>query len=163
MIAALGIAIGGAIGSLCRFYAGLGMARWNETLPWGTIIINIAGSFIIAFFGALTLAKAPARIPVGENFRLLVMVGFCGGFTTFSTFSVQTFELLRDGAIARGILNIVISVILCLIATAIGALTAEKIAGKPREINIAEAQTNDFKEFMLKDLPDNSGKIDKNT
>jgi len=158
MIAALGIALGGAIGSLCRFWAGLAMARWNETLPWGTIIINIAGSFLIAFFGALTLAKAPARIPVGENFRLLAMVGFCGGFTTFSTFSAQSFELLRQGAIARALLNIILSVALCLTATAIGALTAEKIAGKPPKENIAELQKSDFKEFALRDNHENSDK-----
>jgi len=158
MIAALGVALGGAIGSLCRFWAGLAMARWNEALPWGTILINIGGSFLIAFFGALTLAKAPARIAVGENFRLLVMVGFCGGFTTFSTFSVQTFELLREGAIMRGLLNIVISVILCLIATAIGAYAAEKIAGRPRELNIALTQQDDFKEFMVKDFHESESK-----
>ena len=85
------IALGGALGTLLRFGCGLLAAPFSENLPWGTIIINIAGSFAIGLFGTLTLAQG--RFPVSENARLFVMVGFCGGFTTFSSFSLQTLDL----------------------------------------------------------------------
>src|SRR5690349_10506069 len=82
------IAIGGAVGSLARYLISIWALPVSRNLPWGTIGINIAGSFIIGFFGTLTLAHG--RYPVSENWRLFVMVGICGGFTTFSSFSLQT-------------------------------------------------------------------------
>lgn len=125
MAATLWVAFGGAIGSVSRYWLGIGMENISKTLPWGTILINIGGSFIIALFAALTLTGG--RFPVSENARLFVMVGLCGGFTTFSSFSLQTLALLRDGAFMRAFLNIIISVLLCLIAAAFGWWVAERI------------------------------------
>lgn len=114
------LALGGAIGTLARFAVGLLAAPISGSLPWGTILINISGSFLIGLFGTLTLASG--KYPVSENIRLFVMVGICGGFTTFSSFSLQTLDLLRGGAALRAGLNIVLSVVLCLLAVWAGHL-----------------------------------------
>ena len=70
-------------------------------MPWGTVLINVVGCFIIGFFGTYTLASG--RHATAENMRLFVMVGICGGFTTFSSFSLQTFDLVREGAWAKAL------------------------------------------------------------
>lgn len=128
MAASLWVASGGALGSVARYWLGLLMAFVSRSFPWGTLFINISGSFLIAFFGALTVAHHAGRLPVSENMRLFVMVGLCGGFTTFSAFSLQNLELLRQGAIIRAFVNIVLAVALCLAACALGALWAEKLS-----------------------------------
>jgi CrcB protein len=87
------IMAGGALGTLARYLISVLAAPISGNLPWGTIIINITGSFIIGLFGTLTLAHG--RFPVSENMRLFVMIGLCGGYTTFSSFSLQTLNLIR--------------------------------------------------------------------
>ena len=126
------LALGGALGTLARYGVVTATAALPKTLPWGTIFINIAGSLIIGFFGTLTLAHG--RYPLSENVRLFVMVGFCGGFTTFSSFSLQTLDLLRNGAIGRGVLNILLSVALCLCAVAAGHYLAAHLNGGAAQI-----------------------------
>lgn len=121
------IALGGALGTLARYGVGLAAAPFSRTLPWGTIGINIAGSMLIGFFGTLTLAQG--RYPVSEPIRLFVMVGLCGGFTTFSSFSLQTLDLLRAGGYGRAALNVGGSVILCIAAVAAGHLLAAQMNG----------------------------------
>ena len=121
------LAAGGALGTLARFTLGLWAAPISQSLPWGTILINVTGSFLIGFFGTLTLAHG--RFPVPENVRLFVMVGFCGGFTTFSSFSLQTLDLIRGEAVARAGVNIVLSVTLCVSAVAAGHLIAARMNG----------------------------------
>jgi CrcB protein len=116
------IAIGGAIGTLARYFISVAALPISHSLPWGTIGINILGSFIIGLFGTLTLANG--RFPVSDDARLFVMVGLCGGFTTFSSFSLQTLDLLRSGATLRAVANIILSVVLCVCAVAIGHLIA---------------------------------------
>jgi len=113
------VAIGGAAGSVARYWMAVGVARIaGETFPWGTLLINIIGSFVISYFGAMTLPDG-AR-PAGIEMRLFVMVGLCGGFTTFSSFSMQTIELLRGGEVGRAIAYIIGSVALCLTGTVLG-------------------------------------------
>ncbi|HWD48288.1 MAG TPA: fluoride efflux transporter CrcB [Rhizomicrobium sp.] len=119
------VTLGGAIGSLARYLVSLWALPVSRDLPWGTIGINILGSFIIGFFGTLTLAQG--RFPVSENMRLFVMVGICGGFTTFSSFSLQTLDLIRSGAMARAGVNIVASVILCVAGVALGHFLAAQL------------------------------------
>ncbi len=121
------ILAGGAIGTLGRYLISLLAQPLSNQLPWGTILINISGSFVIGFFGTLTLAAG--KYPVSENVRLFVMVGLCGGYTTFSVFSLQTLDLLRAGAVGRAVLNALGSVILCLIAVAAGHMLAAQLNG----------------------------------
>ncbi len=128
----LWVAIGGATGSVARYWVALLMMPYSKSLPWGTILINIVGSFAISFFGTLTVAGG--RYPSPELWRLAFMVGICGGFTTFSSFSLQTLELLRAGAAGRALLNIGLSVILCLIAVTLGYLSAEHLNGGVEKI-----------------------------
>lgn len=126
------IMIGGAIGTLARYLVSLIAMPISQELPWGTILINISGSFVIGFFGTLTLAHG--RYPLSENVRLFVMIGLCGGYTTFSSFSLQTLELLRSGAVVRAMLNAVLSVVLCVGAVTIGHLFASQLNGGAKAI-----------------------------
>jgi CrcB protein len=117
------VALGGALGSVCRFWLGMTVAqRLEEVFPWGTLTVNVLGSFIIGFTAVLT--GPDSRLFVPADARIFVIVGFCGGFTTFSTFSLQTLTLLRDGDITRAGLNIVVSVAACLLSVWLGAVAA---------------------------------------
>ena len=115
------VALGGALGSVGRAWLGgvIGGVL-GGTFPWGTWAVNIIGSFIIGWFAAATDAGA-AREAWAE-WRVFVMVGLCGGFTTFSAFSLQVLELLRAGAMARAGVYIVGSVLVCLLAVWAGAV-----------------------------------------
>lgn len=121
----LWVMLGGAIGTLARYLASLWALPLSETLPLGTIAVNVTGSFVIGFFGTLTLAEG--RFPVSEDIRLFVMVGLCGGFTTFSAFSLQTLDFLRSGAVVRAAINVAASVALCVAAVAVGHYLAARI------------------------------------
>lgn len=123
----LWVALGSALGGVGRYGMGLAVARWlGDSFPWGTLLINILGSFVIGFFGALTLPQGV--MPAPANLRLFVMVGICGGFTTFSSFSLQTLYLARDGGWFPAAANVVLSVLLCLAAVTIGQIAAERLA-----------------------------------
>jgi fluoride exporter len=126
MIPYLYVAAGGAIGSVGRYWVGLVTARaWGEAFPWGTILINIVGSVIIGFVSTLTLPSGP--LPASADFRTFVMVGLCGGFTTFSSFSLQTLALLRAGDSVGATGNVLVSVVLCIAAVMLGHAFATRI------------------------------------
>jgi len=113
------VAVGGALGTLGRYWCSGFIARLvGETFPWGTLVINVLGSFVIGFFYALT--GPDGRIFVGTTARQFVMVGLCGGYTTFSSFSLQTLNLVNDGEWLAATTNIFLSVVLCLFAVSIG-------------------------------------------
>jgi CrcB protein len=119
------VAVGGAIGSVARYGVGEWVASVLGTaFPWGTLIVNIVGSFIIGAVAALAGSDAPA---ITDNARLFLAVGVCGGFTTFSAFSLQTLALIQAGAWPQAVLNIAGSVVLCLIAVWVGTLAASTI------------------------------------
>ena len=128
----LWVAIGGALVSVARYWVALWMLPMSRDLPWGTIVINIVGSFAISFFGTLTVEHG--RFPISDVGRTFFMVGICGGFTTFSSFSLQTLELLKAGAVGRAFLNIAISVALCLASVTAGYLAAERLNGGVDEV-----------------------------
>lgn len=118
---------GGALGTFARYAVSIIAMPISRDLPWGTVIINVTGSLIIGLFSTLTLANG--RFPVSDNMRLFVMIGFCGGYTTFSSFSLQTLDLLRSGAAVRACINVAASVVLCIGAVALGHLIATRING----------------------------------
>ena len=97
----------------------------GETFPWGTLIVNIVGSFIIGFFATLT--GPDGRIFAGSMVRQFVMVGICGGYTTFSSFSLQTLNQMNDGEWLRAGANVGASVMLCLISAWAGQVLAASI------------------------------------
>jgi CrcB protein len=120
------VAVGGALGSVARFWLANVMAVVTGTeFPWGTLLINVLGSFVISFFGALT-GRWP-RFAVPYEARVFVTVGLCGGFTTFSSFSLQTVELMKTGQAGRAMLYVAASVILCLAACALGFAAANAV------------------------------------
>ena len=114
MVTYLFVALGGAIGSVGRFWLNsLVTARAGDGFPWGTLVINVLGSFAIGVFATL--------VPVGQDTaRKFLMAGICGGFTTFSAFSLQTLELTQRGEWLRAGGNILGSVALCLVAVRLG-------------------------------------------
>ncbi len=119
----LWVAAGGALGSVARFWcSGMAARHFGETFPWGTLLVNVAGSFAIGFATALIAPEgrwmAPAR------FREFFMFGVCGGYTTFSSFSIQTLGLMQDGQWLRSGANVVLSVVLCLAAVWLGHAAA---------------------------------------
>jgi CrcB protein len=119
----LWIAVGSAIGGVLRFLcSGLIAERIGETFPWGTLAVNVAGSLVIGLF--FTLSEPDGRLLVGTTARQFVLIGVCGGFTTFSAFSLQTLTLVRDGDWLRAGVNIVASVVLCLVAVWLGHIAA---------------------------------------
>lgn len=117
----LTIAAGGALGTVLRYVvSGLVAVRFGETFPWGTLIINVSGSFVIGFFAALT--GPDGRLFVSGTTRQFVMVGLCGGYTTFSSFSLQTLNLMRDGEWLYAGENAIGSVVLCLVFVWLGSI-----------------------------------------
>ena len=113
------VALGGAIGSMARLLLGVQVTMLTGLgFPWGTILVNIIGSLVIGFVATLTGPNGRVIVPV--NAQAFVMVGLCGGFTTFSAFSLQTLELARDGRLMHAGANIVLSVVLCLTAVVVG-------------------------------------------
>ncbi len=115
------VAAGGAMGSLARFWmAGAITALTGPRFPWGTLLINVLGSFVIGLVAGVTLT--PARVGMHPDIRIFLMTGICGGFTTFSAFSLQTLELLQNGDVVPAFGYAVGSVVLCVIATYCGWL-----------------------------------------
>ncbi len=118
------IMLGGALGSYLRYGVGkwIGSQPWSQGFPWGTIVINVSGSFILGMVAVLVLERLS---PEYEGWYLLLGTGFCGGFTTFSTFEWETYKLVRDGSWALALGNVVGSVV----AGFLGVLVAVFLVG----------------------------------
>ena len=112
------IAIGGAFGAVMRFLVSTGLYQWlGRDFPYGTLLVNVVGSFLI---GVLTETLVLQRVTVALDYRAAILVGFIGAFTTFSTFSLETFYLLEQGQIGKAGLNITVSIGSCLAAVWFG-------------------------------------------
>ncbi len=123
MAAYLWIALGGALGGVVRFWlSGLVARRFGETFPWDTLLVNVTGSLAIGFFA--TSNGPDGRWLVGTQGRVFFMIGLCGGYTTFSSFSLQTFNLMRDGEWLYAAANAALSVVLCLASVWLGHVLA---------------------------------------
>ena len=122
--------IGGAMGSALRYAMSTWIAEVTQsTFPWGTLAVNVLGSFIIGLFSGLTGPDGPLLVsPVARAF---VTIGILGGFTTFSSFSLQTMLLLQDAQWVSAVGNIFSSVVLCLVAAGGGIALASVLVGKP--------------------------------
>ncbi|HEY1770830.1 MAG TPA: fluoride efflux transporter CrcB [Chthoniobacterales bacterium] len=119
MLSYLYVSLGGALGSAVRFWiSGLVAERYGETFPLGTLLVNVSGSFVIGIFAAL--GRPEGRLFFSPTARIFFMLGVCGGYTTFSSFSLQTFALAADGEWFRAAANAVLSVLLCLVAVWLG-------------------------------------------
>jgi CrcB protein len=111
---------------MARFGLSLLAARqWGEAFPWGTLVINVSGSFLIAFFSVLSIGEG--ILNVAPNTRLFVAVGLCGGFTTFSSFSLQTLALAQQGEVGRAGLYSAASLLFCLLAAWCGFAAGQTI------------------------------------
>lgn len=126
------IFFGGGLGSLARW----GVSGWaasttaGQTFPLGTLIVNVTGSFVIGFFAAATGPEGRWLVPV--TFREFFMLGICGGYTTFSSFSLQTLALAQEGQWFRAGANTVLSVVLCLVGVWLGHVAGMVLVTRSR-------------------------------
>ena len=109
----LAIAAGGSIGAVARYLMSTGVHHWlGRGFPYGTLVVNIVGSLVMGLLYELFLQ----RLSVSPEMRAILLVGFLGAFTTFSTFSIETVLLIEQGYLIKALLNILLSVILCVLA-----------------------------------------------
>ena len=126
------VAIGGALGSIARYgFSGIVARAAGGTFPFGTLFVNVTGALIIGFIAAMSLTEGRFLVPPPA--RIFLMTGFCGGYTTFSTFSLETFNLMREGDWMRAGGNVALSVALCILAVWLGFAAAAGLnrAGAP--------------------------------
>lgn len=120
------VALGSAIGGMGRYAcSGLGVRWLGESFPWGTLFVNVSGSLVI---GALAVTLPADGRLVTDNAREFLLIGICGGFTTFSSFSLETLNLARNGEWFAAVAYTLGSVVLCLAAVAIGFFGAQALA-----------------------------------
>jgi fluoride exporter len=112
---------GSALGGMGRFWlSGLIARRVGETFPWGTLAVNISGSLVIGFLAAMIGPESRLNPKLNPFILQFLMIGICGGYTTFSSFSLQTLNLLRDGQWLHAGVNAVFSLVFCLVAVWVG-------------------------------------------
>jgi len=120
----LAIAAGGAIGALLRYWASNGVHLvLGRGFPYGTLVVNIVGSLLMGFLYIWLLD----RLSAGPALRAFLLIGLLGAFTTFSTFSMETLNLLESGQATKAVLNMILSVILCVTAAALGVLAGRQL------------------------------------
>lgn len=113
--------LGGGLGSLARFYVTGFAQRFASDFPYGTLISNVTASFVLGIIAGYLLGVQ------NNNLRFLLIVGFCGGFSTFSSFSFETFELFRSAQVGQALINIFGSTLLCLGAIFLGLLLGRNL------------------------------------
>ncbi len=120
----LAIAGGGAIGALLRFWVSTGVyTLTGRAFPYGTLIVNVLGSLLMGFLYIWLLERTLAA----PALRAFILIGLLGAFTTFSTFSIETLNLVEAGELLKALLNTLLSVVLCVAAAAAGVMIARQI------------------------------------
>ena len=115
----LTIAAGGALGAVLRYWVSLAVYAWlGRGFPWGTLAVNVLGSFLMGFLYILLVE----RLTLGAEARAFMLIGFLGAFTTFSTFSIETFNLIEQAQLGKALLNMLVSVLVCVTATWVGVM-----------------------------------------
>ena len=118
LVTSLWVGLGGFLGANARYWLGGWVAqRWGTEFPWGTVLINVTGSFILGLFATVTTE----RFQVPSQLRLLVAIGFVGAYTTFSTFEYETLKLVESGSVGRALANLLGSVLVGFTAVFLGA------------------------------------------
>jgi CrcB protein len=124
MMQTLAIASGGAAGALLRFWMSSGVYNWlGRGFPYGTLAVNVLGSLLMGFLYVMLVDK----LSLGANWRAALLVGLLGAFTTFSTFSIETLNLVEEGEAIKALMNVLLSVMLCLIAAWAGVLAGRSV------------------------------------
>ena len=123
MINAIAIFLGGGLGALSRYWVALSLKSLDLNFPIATLTVNIIGSLILGFVAAMFWTKAPFH----PTIKLAITVGFCGGLTTFSTFSWETFDMIKQGDYLLAFLYTVISVLACVLAISLGAFLSKYV------------------------------------
>jgi CrcB protein len=119
MLSYLWVCVGGAIGSGLRFWvSGMVAERIGQTFPLGTLVVNVTGSFLVGVLAGMSIPEG--RWMLTPNARVFLMIGVCGGYTTFSSFSLQTLTLAQEGEWLRAGVNSILSFALCLVAVWLG-------------------------------------------
>ncbi len=120
------VSAGAVIGSVLRALASIGTLAWlGPGFPWGTLLVNVVGSFVIGFYATLT--GPGGRVFAGTHQRQFVMTGICGGFTTFSMFSLETFSFVQKGDWPMAGLNVGVSITTWLVAVWLGHMVASRL------------------------------------
>jgi CrcB protein len=118
--------LGGALGTYARYWLSrwISSQQWAEGFPFGTFIINVTGSFFLGFAAVVILERMP---PDHEHLYLLFGTGFCGGYTTFSTFELETYRLVRDGSWLAALANVAGSVLAGFVGVLLGVALASAL------------------------------------
>lgn len=132
MLGYVWVGIGGAIGSVARFWmSGVVARHFGETFPWGTLLVNVSGSFLIGLFATLTGPDGRWLVPAWFR-QQFFMLGICGGYTTFSSFSLQTLTQMQEGEWLYAVGNVLGSVVACLAAVWFGHIVAASFNASPQ-------------------------------